>query len=145
MQVRLEIFWAVALVALLIVEGATAQLVTIWFACGALAALIAAIFGAKLWLQVTLFIVVSGVTLAATRPLVKKVTKRKSTPLNADRCIGQTAIVTQKIDNVMGTGEAKVSGTVWTARSADDSVIEEGKTVSVEKIEGVKLIVKEKE
>lgn len=143
MQKEFIILWAVALVLLLIVEGATAQLVTIWFAAGALVALIAALFGAPLWLQVALFIIVSGVTLAATRPLVKKITKRKAQALNADRCIGETAVVTETIDNIRATGAVKVGGVVWTARSSDGSVIEEGKTVTVEKIEGVKAIVKE--
>ncbi len=143
MQKEFIILWAVALVLLLIVEGATAQLVTIWFAAGALVALIAALFGAPLWLQVALFIIVSGVTLAATRPMVKKITKRKAQALNADRCIGETAVVTETIDNIRASGAVKVGGVVWTARSSDGSVIEEGKTVTVERIEGVKAIVKE--
>ena len=143
MQKEFIILWAVALVLLLIVEGATAQLVTIWFAAGALVALIAALFGAPLWLQVALFIIVSGVTLAATRPMVKKMTKRKAQALNADRCIGESAVVTETIDNIQATGAVKVGGVVWTARSSDGSVIEEGKTVTVERIEGVKAIVKE--
>lgn len=136
--------WAIALVVLLIIEGATAQLVTIWFAAGALAALIATFCGAKLWLQITLFIVVSGVTLAATRPLVKKITHAKAQPLNADRCIGETAVVTETIDNISGKGAVKVGGIVWTARSEGGEIIEEGKNVVIEKIEGVKVIVKEK-
>lgn len=137
------IAWAVALVALLIVEGVTAQLVTIWFAAGALVALVSALFHAPLWLQIVLFIAVSAVTLAATRPLVKKFTKKTVQPLNADRCIGQTAVVTETIDNVEGKGSVKVGGTIWTARTSDGSQIETGKSVTIEKIEGVKAIVKE--
>ena len=137
------VFWAVALVVLLAIEGATAQLVTIWFAAGALTALIAAALHAPVWLQAVLFIVVSGVTLVATRPLVKKITKRKSQSLNADRCIGETAVVTEDIDNVLATGAVKVNGVVWTARSAGGEKIEKDKKVIIEKIEGVKLIVKE--
>ena len=94
----LIIMLAVALVLLLIVEGATAQLVTIWFAAGALAALIAAALNAPLWLQITLFVVISAVTLIATRPIVRKITKRKAENLNADRIIGKQAIVTESID-----------------------------------------------
>lgn len=137
------IAWAVALVALLIVEGVTAQLVTIWFAAGALVALVSALFHAPLWLQIVLFIAVSAVTLAATRPLVKKFTKKTVQPLNADRCIGQTAVVTETIDNVEGKGSVKVGGTIWTARTSDGSQIETGKSVTIEKIEGAKAIVKE--
>lgn len=137
------IFWAVALVVLLIVEGVTAQLVTIWFAAGSLAALIAAILKAPVLAQIVLFVVVSAVSLIATRPLVKKITSKKSESFNADKNIGKMAVVTEDIDNLNGTGAAKLDGLVWTARSSDGSKIEAGKSVIVEKIEGVKIIVKE--
>ncbi len=137
----LILMWAATLVILLIIEGATAQLVTIWFAAGALAALIAAALNAPLWLQITLFVVVSAVTLIATRPLVKRITNRKAENLNADRIIGRQAIVTERIDNLEGTGSVKVDGLVWTARSEDDDVIEQGSKVTIVKIEGVKVIV----
>ena len=78
----LIIMWAVAFVLLLIVEGATAQLVTIWFAAGALVALIAAALKAPLWLQIALFVVVSAITLVATRPIVRKITNRKAENLH---------------------------------------------------------------
>ncbi len=138
----LIIMWAVALVLLLIVEGATAQLVTIWFAAGALVALIAAALKAPLWLQIALFVVVSAITLVATRPIVRKITNRKAENLNAERIVGRQAIVTERIDNLEGTGAVKVDGLIWTARSADDSVLEQGSRVTIEKIEGVKAIVR---
>lgn len=137
------IFWAVALVVLLIVEGVTAQLVTIWFAAGSLAALIAAILKAPVLAQIVLFVVVSAVSLIATRPIVKKITSKKAESFNADKNIGKMAVVTEDIDNLNGTGAAKLDGLVWTARSSDGSKIEAGKSVIVEKIEGVKIIVKE--
>lgn len=137
------IFWAVALVVLLIVEGVTAQLVTIWFAAGSLAALIAAILKAPVLAQIVLFVVVSAVSLIATRPIVKKITSKKTESFNADKNIGKMAVVTEDIDNLNGTGAAKLDGLVWTARSSDGSKIEAGKSVVVEKIEGVKIIVKE--
>ena len=138
----LIIMWAVAFVLLLIVEGATAQLVTIWFAAGALVALIAAALKAPLWLQIALFVVVSAITLVATRPIVRKITNRKAENLNAERIVGRQAIVTERIDNLEGTGAVKVDGLIWTARSADDSVFEQGSRVTIEKIEGVKAIVR---
>ena len=107
MDLFMLIFWIVLLVVLLIVEAATVQLVTIWFAIGAAAALIARICGAALWLQWVLFVVVSAVTLAATRPLVRKITKQKTQPTNADRCIGETAMVTEDIDNISRQGQGR--------------------------------------
>ncbi|MBR3438467.1 MAG: NfeD family protein [Clostridia bacterium] len=135
------IVWIAMLALFVVIEAATAQLVTIWFAVGALASLIAALVHAPIAIQIVLFVVVSVVALFATRPLVRKITNTKEARLNADRCIGQTAVITETINNIDGTGMAKIDGKVWTARSADGSVIPEGTQVTVDKIEGVKLIV----
>ena len=142
MEYAMMIFWIVLLVVLIIVEAVTAQLVTIWFAAGAAAALIAELCGLQQWLQWVIFIAVSAVALIVTRPLVRKVTKKAVQPTNADRCIGQTAVVTEDIDNIEGKGQVHVNGVTWTARSSDGSVFRKDERVVVEKIEGVKLIVK---
>ncbi len=142
MEYAMMIFWIVLLVVLIIVEAVTAQLVTIWFAAGAAAALIAELCGLQQWLQWVIFIAVSAVALIVTRPLVRKVTKKAVQPTNADRCIGQTAVVTEDIDNIEGKGQVHVNGVTWTARSSDGSVFRKDERVIVEKIEGVKLIVK---
>ena len=139
---QMVIVWAVALVVFLVIEGVTAQLVTIWFAAGALVSLVSAALKAPEWLQIVLFVVVSAVTLIVTRPLVKKLTGRKAENLNAERIIGQTAVVTETINNIEGTGSVKIDGVVWTARSSGDEVIEAGTQVVIEKIEGVKVIVR---
>lgn len=136
------IFWIVLLILLIVVEAVTAQMVTIWFAAGAVGAIVAEMLNAPVWLQWVVFIAVSVVALIVTRPLVKKLTKTKSQPTNADRCIGQTAIVTEEIDNIAAKGSVKINGVEWTARSADGSVISKDEKVTVERIEGVKLIVK---
>ncbi len=135
------IFWIVLLIILIVVEAITAQMVTIWFAAGAVAAIVAEMLGAQVWLQWVAFIVVSVIALVVTRPLVRKLTKTKVQPTNADRCIGQIAVVTEKIDNIAAKGQVSVNGTVWTARSSDGTVIEENEKVTIEKIEGVKVIV----
>lgn len=142
MEYAMIIFWIVLLVVLIIIEAATAQLVTIWFAAGAAAALVAELCGLQPWLQWAIFIAVSAVALVATRPLVKRMTSKKVQPTNADRCIGQTAVVTEDIDNIGGKGQVHVNGVTWTARSSDGTVFRKDERVTVEKIEGVKLIVK---
>ncbi len=141
MEYAMLIFWIALLVVLVVIEAVTAQLVTIWFAAGAAAALIAELLNAPPWLQWLLFITVSVVTLIATRPLVRKATKQKIQPTNADRCIGQTAVVTEEIDNIAGKGQVHVNGITWTARSSDGTVFEKDRKVKVERIDGVKLIV----
>ena len=133
--------WIAVTVAFIIIEAMTTQLVTIWFAAGSAAAIVATLFKATPLVQCIVFVVVSLIALFATRPIVKKITKQKFSPTNADRFIGETAVVTECIDNIAQTGLVKLQGTVWTARSADGSVIPDGSTVTVQKIEGVKLIV----
>ncbi|NMP36735.1 MAG: NfeD family protein [Clostridiales bacterium] len=135
-------FWAVLLVALIIVEASTTQLVCIWFALGALCSLIVSLFGEHIeWIEVIVFIAVSLISLIATRPLVKKITKAKIQPTNADMCIGKTALITQTVDNAAGTGQANLSGISWSVRSANDEIIEAGESVKVQAIHGVKLVV----
>lgn len=132
--------WLGAVIIFGVLEAATAGLVSIWFVCGAVAALLSAFLGAALWLQAALFLVVSAVTLAVTRPLVRKLSA-KAVPTNLDRAIGSHARVTEDIDNEAGTGAVYVDGKTWTARSSDGSVIPIGTKVTVERMEGVKLFV----
>ena len=135
--------WLVAMIVLLIIEGIVPGLVSIWFAIGAFAAMISAILGAPLWLQVLWFFAVSILTLCLTRPFAKKYVNSRATPTNADMLIGKECVVTEAIDNVLGTGAVTVGGKVWTARTEEpDGKSETGKVMTVVKIEGVKLIVK---
>ena len=134
-------FWLIVMVLFLVVEAATVGLVCIWFAVGSLAALLVAMCGAQLWLQIVLFLVVSAATLYFTRPLVKRYVNSKVEPTNADMVIGKECRVTETVDNIAGTGAVYVDGKTWTARSADDEVIPEGTLVTAKSIDGVKLIV----
>lgn len=133
--------WLGAIVLFGVVEAATAGLVSIWFVAGALAALIAVLLGAGIWVQLVAFVVVSAAALALTRPLVKKITAGRSVPTNADRVLGREAKVTETIDNENSTGAVYVDGKTWTARSADGSVLPAGSRVEIRRMEGVKLIV----
>lgn len=137
----MALFWLVAMIVLCIVEASTVGLVSIWFATGALAALIAAAAGGALWMQITLFLVVSGIMLALLRPMIKRIVLPKTTATNADRHLGKTALVTEEINNLQETGSVKLDGVIWTARSGTDEVIPEGTVITVLRIEGVKAIV----
>ena len=138
-----EGMWLIAAVLLLIVEAAVPGLVSIWFAIGSLAAMIAASLGAPLWAQGTAFVIVSVASLLLTRPLAKKYVNGRAQPTNADMIIGKECIITETIDNVMGTGAVKVGGKTWSAVSYDDDVkIEEGTKGTVEDIRGVKTVVR---
>lgn len=138
---NMSIVWLALMVLLLILEAATAGLTSIWFALGALAALIASLFGGALWLQLVWFFAVSLLTLWLTRPLALKYLNSRRVATNADRVIGAEAVVTEDIDNVAGSGAVHVDGHEWTARSGSGANIAKGAVVRVERIEGVKLIV----
>ena len=133
--------WLILLVLFGIVEAATVGLTSIWFAAGALAAMVAALLHAPLWAQIVLFLAVSFVALLLMRPLAKKYLTPSFQPTNADRIIGQEAVVTETIDNLKGRGLVSVDGTVWTARAEDEQPIAAGTVVKVLRIEGVKVFV----
>ena len=137
----MNIIWTVTMVVCIVLELSTVSLTCIWFGLGALAALLASLFHAPIWLQVVWFFVVSVLALIATRPLVKKYINGKTQPTNADMLIGQTCVVLEPISNLSGTGAVKVGGKVWTARSTDGTVFAPGERVVAVRIEGVKLMV----
>ncbi len=137
----MEIIWLALLIVFAITEGVTVALVSIWFMGGALAALIAALCGAELWVQVVLFFTVSILLLLCLRPLSKRLIKQKKVATNADSNIGKEAVVTERIVNLQGSGAVRISGVEWSARSADGSEIEKGAVVRVLRIEGVKVCV----
>ena len=138
---QLSVLWLIAMIVLLIIEAVVPGLISIWFALGALAALVAALFHAPFWLQVVWFLVVSILTLLLTRPFVKKYVNNRVTPTNADMVIGKEAVVTEAIDNLQEKGAVRLDGKIWTARMSDENAgAEVGETVRILRIEGVKLI-----
>ena len=141
-ELSMNMVWLAAAIILLIVEGLAPGLVSIWFALGALAAMVSAMLGAPLWLQLVWFALVSVVSLILTRPLAKKYVNARAVRTNADMAIGEDCVVTEAIDNVLGRGAVSVGGKIWTARMREaDGKAEKGAVLRVVRIEGVKLIV----
>ena len=134
--------WLGGIILFAIVEAATMGINFIWFSVGSLAAMIAALCHADIWLQLVVFVVVTAVTLYFTRPLVKKYIQGRHQPTNADRIIGQQAIVTEEIDNTLACGQIQINGQVWSAKSRDDETIAVGEMVEIMSITGVKAVVK---
>ena len=140
------VVWLVLLVLLLAVEAVTLGLSTIWFAGGALAAFVAAVAGAGLPVQIALFFAVSILLLIFTRPAAMRWLEHKKTRTNARSLVGDTGIVTEEINNLESRGQVQVRGQIWTARTvSDESRVLAGSRVKIEKISGVKLIVKEEQ
>ena len=125
-----SIIWLGLVILLGFLEALTVTLTSIWFAVGALAAMAVALFGGALWVQILVFAVVSLICVLALRPLAKtRLGGAKKVATNADRIIGQKAMVTEPIDNVAGTGAVSIGGTVWTARSDSAKPIAAGSVV----------------
>lgn len=139
-----SICWLAVFVLLIVIELATMGLTTIWFAGGAVAGFIASMLGANVVIQAVAFFVVSIVLLIFTRPFAVRYINSNKTKTNIDGLIGQEALVLEEINNIRETGCARLEGKEWTARSVDDTVIPADTVVIVERIEGVKLIVKTK-
>ena len=138
----MTIVWFVLLVAFLIVEAACPlHLVSVWFAVGSLVTLITTFFGAPLWLQVTLFLVVSCALLALLWPFIQNFLRPKLEKTNIDAIIGTVGTVTMDIDNVEAAGQVKLGAMEWTARSSSGEKIAVGTKIKVDRIEGVKVFV----
>ncbi len=135
------ILWAALIVVFTIAEALTLGLTSIWFAVGALAALIAASLGFGIVVQIVVFLVVAFVLLFYTRPIAKKVFKVGQNKTNIDALIGKTGFVTMAIE-AQSLGQVKLGGQVWSAKAQGHEVIDVGEEVEVLAIEGVKLIVK---
>lgn len=135
------IVWLVLMVVFLAAEASTVSMVSLWFAAGALIALLTALAGGPAWLQTLLFLAVSAGLLLALRPLVKKYLSPKLTATNVDSVVGSTGLVTVAIDNVSAVGQVKLGAMEWTARSTSGQPIPAGTLVKVDRIEGVKAFV----
>ena len=136
------ISWLVLMVVFLIVEAACpVHLVSLWFAVGSLAAVLCAALGAPIWLQATLFVLVSGGLLALLWPWVRKYLRPQLISTNVDAVIGSVGRVTTAIDNVEAQGQVKLGGMEWTARSSSGDPIAQGTEIRVDRVEGVKVFV----
>lgn len=134
--------WLGLMIVFLVVEAACPiHLVSIWFAVGSLAAAVVGALSGPVWLQLALFLVISGGLLALLWPFTRRFLNPKLTPTNVDSILGTQGYVTESIDNLDSHGQVKLGGMFWSARSADGSPIPAGTLVRVEKIEGVKAIV----
>lgn len=136
------VIWLIFAVILFVIEGLTVQLLTIWFAIGSLAAMLAAMFNAPVWVQLMFFFITAILVLVFGRPFLKKRLTPKRVATNADAVIGQEGLVIEEIDNTMQTGRVRANGLDWTARSDNGEIIKVHQRVKVIHIDGVKLIVK---
>ena len=139
----LAIVWFGAMILFLALESSSISLISIWFAGGALAAVITNFCGGEAWLQVVVFLIVSVALLAALRPAIRKFFTPKLIKTNTDALIGTTGRVLEEIDNDLAQGRVKLGALEWSARSSDGKPIPKDTMIRADRIEGVKLFVSE--
>ena len=135
------IIWFVLLIVFVLAEAATVTVVSLWFAAGALAALVVSMLSGPVWLQVLVFAAVSVTLLWMLRPLIKRFFNPKLTRTNVDAVIGREATTMVAISNRMAQGKVMLEGMEWSARSTTGEEIKENTVVRVDRVEGVKLYV----
>ena len=134
--------WLIVFVLFAAFELFTLGLTSIWFAIGALAACVASLLGGNWIVQAIVFIVVTTAVIIFIRPFAVKHLNNKAEKTNVDAMSGKTGKVTVEINNINATGTILVDGLEWTARSVDGEVIAKDSLVIVEKVEGVKALVR---
>lgn len=140
------IIWIALIIVFAAVEIATVGLTTIWFAGGAIAALLCDAAGLGIGFQFSVFVVVSLVLLFFTRPWALKYLKPHLVRTNYEGNIGENVCITETVDNIKGTGTAVLKGQEWTARAYEEGkIFEAGTIVKVKEIRGVTLYVAESE
>lgn len=143
MEQYMWIVWLAVFVLAIIIEATTSELVSIFFAAGALMALVISLIpNVAWWVELIVFVVVSGVSLLGLRPLMHKLLNKEKRDTNIDEIIGKKGIIIKKVDE-LNYGEIKVNGVIWTAISAEEKdVINENEIVTIVAVKGNKLVVK---
>ena len=136
------VVWLALMIAFVVMEATTVQLICIWFAAGSLTAMVVSLLGGALWLQILVFFAVSILLLVALWPVAKKHFKPKLTATNTDALIGRICTVTETIDPVEG-GRVKMGDLTWSASSQQGNRIPAGAQVKILKVQGVKVFVEE--
>lgn len=136
------VLWIAVIIISAVIEAASVQLLTIWFAIGAFAALIADACSAPFYIQIFIFLFVSIVLLVFTRPILKKLmNKNQKTDVNSE--VGKTGTVTTEINPQKNEGRVMLGDVSWIAKSKDMSVIPADAKVKIEAVDGTTLIVSE--
>ncbi len=139
----IPLIWVAVMVIFGVLEAVTVGLTSIWFVVGAVGGLVVSMLSGPIWLQLVVYFAVPIVCMIAARPLVIKYNNHSTPATNADRVLGATARVTERIDNTVPSGAVYVDGKTWSARSESDAIIEVDTLVRVKRMEGVRLFVEE--
>ena len=139
-DIAMVVVWSLIAIAALVIEFETANLVSIWFVAGGITGIVCALFKVDIWLQIVVFVLVSGVFIIGTRPFVKKISDNQTILTNADRLVGKVAVVTKDIANGE-KGEIRVEFQNWVAVAIDNQTFNVGDKVVITEIVGNKMVV----
>lgn len=134
--------WLIASGVFFIIEIFTVGFLIFWLGVGSLIAMLVSFFTDSIIAQTAVFVISSGLLIFATKPLVKKFSKKDSVPTNVYSIVGKKAVVIEDINWAKGTGLIKSEGEIWSAKTKDQIDIPKGTEVEIENIEGVKAFVK---
>lgn len=136
-------FWLIAAGIFFIIEMATVGFLMFWFGIGALITMIISFFISNIYIQAIIFVVTSTALMLLTKPFVNKFINKDTTVMtNAFSIIGRKGIVTKEINPILGTGQIKVNGEIWSAKTSSDNIIPENTEIEIIEIDGVKAVVK---
>ncbi len=133
--------WLLIAILFFILEMMGPGFLLFWVGIGALITMVVSLFVDSIAIQIGVWVISSIALLFCTRPFANKFAKTDTTVTNAKSIIGKTGIVTKEINPMKETGQIKVNGEVWSAKSSKENVIEEGAQIIILNIDGVKAIV----
>lgn len=134
--------WAAMAIIFLIAELFTTGFFLVCFGVGAAAAALLAYLGVDPFIQVTVFIAVSGIAVLLTRPLTRRLNEQQKNFVGSDRVLEKRAIVLTEINPPLGAGMVRVDAEEWRATSEDGRIIAKDEIVEVLRIEGTRLVVR---
>ena len=135
------LIWIGVIIAAVVIETLTDQLISIWFVPGAVINVILSFFDVDIIWQILICLVIAAIGIVFAKTVLTKISPKRIVKTNIDAIVGERCVVTERIDNFAGCGQAKVNGQIWSARGVgEDDVFEVGEALKVVAIEGVKLI-----
>ncbi|MDO5556419.1 MAG: NfeD family protein [Clostridia bacterium] len=134
-------FWLIVAGVFFIIEIATVGFLIFWLGVGALLAMITSFLTNSIFIQTIVFVITSCILIPLTKPLADKFVGKNIIPTNTSSLINKHGVVIMDINPIQATGQVKVNGEIWSAKSENELVINKGTEIEVLKIDGVKLIV----
>ena len=135
------LIWIGVIILAVIIETLTDQLISIWFVPGAVVNVVLDFLGVDLIWQILICLMVAAVGIVFAKTVLNKLSSKRIVKTNVEAIIGERCVVTERIDNFAGCGQARVNGQIWSARGVgENDVFEVGEALNVVAIEGVKLI-----